>query len=79
MDGRGMGAHGGGGGDASGAQRAQRTMDFGASARAVRLGGRGSIRWRRCGRARSSRLISRRQIPGARVAAADAASMEKRP
>jgi hypothetical protein len=33
------------------------TLDFGACVRAVRIGGRGSIRWRRCGRARSSRLI----------------------
>jgi hypothetical protein len=57
MDGRGMGAHGGGGGGASGAQRAQRTLDFGACARAVSLDARGSIRWRRCGRARSYRLI----------------------
>jgi hypothetical protein len=62
--GRGMGVHGGGVSQRSG------TLDFGACARAVHLGGRGSIRWRRCGRARSSRLISRRQIPGVRVAAA---------
>jgi hypothetical protein len=49
--GEGMGAHGGGVSERSG------TLDFGGCARAVRLGGRGSIRWRRCGRATSSRLI----------------------
>jgi hypothetical protein len=44
--GGGMGAHGGGVSERTG------TLDFGACARAGRLGGRGSIRWQRCGRAR---------------------------